>query len=285
MKHPWERLGVVSPRALVEARLALHHAVQAVAAVGRCLAPPRADDGHTSLEWAPASRSLVSQSAPGPRPWRAALRLADMVLAVLVDGEAVQELALAGRTSSEAFAWVARQAAAAGAVVEGYHSDTPYGLPSFTVAHGGAFPAGSAAAREELARWYANADGLLRSVAGGWAGASAVRVWPHHFDIGSVLRLASGGGEEAPSIGIGLSPGDEEIAEPYFYVTPWPVPAATALPGLAVGHWHTTGWTGALLTGTEVVAAGDQGAQSVLALRFVSEAVACLRAMQRDPRA
>jgi hypothetical protein len=96
MNPGWEPLGRVSPQALGEARLVLHHAAQLVAAVGRGLVPPRPDDGHTSLEWAPP-HGLAGQEVPGPRPWRAALRLEEPSLAVLAGGAEVGRFALEGR--------------------------------------------------------------------------------------------------------------------------------------------------------------------------------------------
>jgi hypothetical protein len=54
------------------------------------------------------------------------------------------------------------------------------------------------------------------------AEASEVRCWPHHFDLGSLIVVeTSADGELTKSIGIGLSPGDEAHAEPYFYVSPF----------------------------------------------------------------
>ena len=272
----------MSPQALGEARLVLHHAAQLVAAVGRGLVPPRPDDGHTSLEWLGAVRALAGQTVDGPRPWRAALRPDDLVLAVLTDGSS-RELPLGGRTRAEASRWLAREAGAAGAPTGTLRFEAPYALPPTAVADGAAFPAGPDDARAELARWLANADGLLRAAAGAWPGAAPVRVWPHHFDVGSVLPLVAGAGEEGPSIGIGLSPADEGIKEPYWYVTLWPRPTGP-LPALPAGHWHTEGWTGALLTGSELVAAGDGAAQAALAARFVSGAVECLRSWREEGR-
>ncbi len=128
----------------------------------------------------------------------------------------------------------------------------------------------------ELARWFADGEALLRGVAEGWAGAAPVRVWPHHFDVGSVLPLGPAAGESAPSIGIGLSPGDEGIDEPYLYVTPWPAPET--LPELpAGGRWHREGWTGAVLTGSEIVAAGAGEPQVALATAFLTGTVEVLR--------
>jgi hypothetical protein len=276
----WEPLGSVPARQLTEARRLLHHAAQLVAAVGRSLVPARPDDGHTSLDWHRPSSSFAGRDAPGSRPWRASLRPADLSLAVLAEGEEVGRLALAGRTRREAFAWLADRARALGAPDERLGLDPPYALPPHAVLSGAAFAAPADGSLVELARWFADADALLRGAADGWIGAAPVRVWPHHFDIGSVLPLGPPSGEDAPQIGVGVSPGDDEIAEPYVYVTPWPAPSVDeSLPGLpAGGRWHREGWTGAVLTGTEVVGAGEGPAQSAAAHAFLKGAVDVLRA-------
>ncbi|MGE3373911.1 MAG: hypothetical protein AB7O37_10275 [Vicinamibacteria bacterium] len=271
----WEPLGSLPPRGLAEARILLHHAAQLLAAVGRSLVPPRPDDGHTSFEW--RAGAFVGQEVPGSPPWQVALRPSDLSLAVVTDGADAERLALAGRTQDEALAWLAAAARARGTAAR-LTLAAPYALPGHAVASGAAFPSGDAGSFAELGRWFADGDALLRAVAGAWPGAAPVRVWPHHFDVGSVLPLGGGSGEEAPSIGVGLSPGDDGIAEPYLYVTLWPALTAGALPALPAGRWHREGWLGALLTGSEIVAAGDGSAQAALAGAFASGAVDVLRA-------
>ncbi len=215
---------------------------------------------------------------PGPRPWRATLRPDPLSLAVLADGEEVDRLALTGLTRGAALEWLAAAARGLGAPDGRISLASPYALPPHPVESGAAFGAPSDGSAAELVRWLANGDVLVRSVAGGWPGAAPVRLWPHHFDLGSVLPLAGAGGEDAASIGIGLSPGDDTIAEPYLYVTPWPPPPADRLPALpASGRWHREGWTGALLTGTEIVAAGRGEAQAALAREFLERTAAMLR--------
>jgi hypothetical protein len=278
----WELLGTVSPRRLTEARLQLHHAVQLVAAVGRSLVPARGDDGHTSLEWRAKPRGFMGQEAPGARPWSAALSIDDLSLLVLAEEAEAGRLALRDRTKGEAFAWLVNQAHYLGASAEKLSLDAPYTVPQDAV--GAVFTPPGDGSVAELGRWFGNAHTLLRGEAEGWAGAAPVRVWPHHFDIGSVLPFGPTGGEGAPSIVIGLSPGDETIPEPYFYVTPWPVPAT--LPDLpAGGHWHREGWTGAVLTGSEVVAAGGGQAQGAAASAFLTRTDEALRARHDKGRA
>jgi hypothetical protein len=270
----WEPLGGAPALALTETRLVLHHAVQLVAAVGRSLVPAAPDDGHTSLEWDRSSESVVGQEVLGTLRWRAALRPRDLSLAVLADDGEIARLVLAGRTKSEALAWLGERARDLGASPDPLSLEAPYSLPAHEVDSGALFALPDATSLVELARWFADGDLLLRGVASAWVGAAPVRVWPHHFDVGSVLPV---GPPTGATLGIGLSPGDEGIAEPYLYVTPWPVPEP--LPELPAGRlWHREGWTGALLTGSEVVAAGPGEAQAALAKAFLTGAVAVLRA-------
>lgn len=274
----WQLLGAVSPSALAEGRLLLHHAAQLPSAIGRNLAPARSDDGHTSLEWRADARDLAGQEVPGPRPWRVALRPEHLSLAVLAGSAEIGRLALQGRTRAAAFAWIVTAARNLGSPTDSPSPVAPYVIPAHAVDTGAPFAAPSDGSLAELSRWFADGDALLRAVVAEWPGAAPVRVWPHHFDIGSVLPLKEGLGHEDPSIGVGLSPGDEGIAEPYLYVTPWPPPPAESLPALpAGGRWHLEGWTGAVLTGSEIVAAGGAEAQATLASGFLRGAVEALR--------
>jgi len=270
----WELLGAVPPIALVPERLVLHHGVQLVAAVGRSLVPPRPDDGHTSLEW--AAGAFVGQPVAEPRPWVAALRPSELSLVVFASGAPDSHLPLAGRTRDEAFAWLSRVAEQLGARPGQLKLDAPYTIPEHPAGSRSPFQSVTGAVTE-LARWFADGNALVRAVASTWPNAAPVRVWPHHFDVGSVLWLGAAG-EESASIGIGLSPGDEGIAEPYLYATLWPAPNPDSLPVLpAGGRWNREGWTGAVLTGSEIVAAGGAVNQAAAAASFLASAVEVLR--------
>lgn len=243
----------------MEARLQAHHAVQLVAAIGRGLVTARPDDGHTSLEWLDATECLAGALVQGPRPWRAALRVDGLRLEVHADDGKTVAFDLIGRTKKQARDWLRAEAGRLGAEVARIDPATaPYTIPEHPVGAGQRF-APPPEALAELARWIADGNLLLRGLAATWAGAAPVRLWPHHFDVGSVLPLEQRAGEAAPSIGVGLSPGDEGSAEPYFYVTPWPAPSPDALPALpAGGRWHREGWVGAMLVGGELVKGGEE---------------------------
>ena len=140
-------------------------------------------------------------------------------------------------------------------------------MPDHPVASGAAFDA-DPAALAELARWYGNAALALQEVREGHAGAGAVRVWPHHFDIATLIALDTDADpERARSIGVGMTPGDASYPQPYYYVLPWPTPASDELPLLeGGGRWQREGWVGAVLTGEDLVGigatAGDQQHQT-----------------------
>jgi hypothetical protein len=245
-----------------------------VAAAGTTLIEPRPDFSHTALTWERRLRALVGERLPGG--WRAALQLEELRVGVLApDGRWVESLPLAGQTLSEALKWLGEAIARA-------RQEPPRGLlrpvhelPPHPVRADAPFGEESPAALRALAHWFANGDFLLREVAEG-PGFAPVRCWPHHFDIGTLESLGSGAAdpEHVRSVGLGLSPGDASYPEPYWYVNPWPRPEGRALPQLPEGHWHTDGWFGAVLAGSQLAGLPPKAQQ----LRTQAFLVAALRA-------
>jgi hypothetical protein len=303
----WERLGGVRGARLVAARLQLHWAAQPAAAIGKLLLPHQADFGEQSLGWSEPTRSLAQAAVAAATPFRAALRLAPPALLLLAeDDRLLRELPLDGRTVEEAYDWMGRQSRELLPGPLPGNLERPEGLeplPADLEARGGRFDASDAAAFAELARLFSNAHHLLTAWAATCPGASAVRCWPHHFDIATLAPLEapepSGGGcrggdagevggggeaetggpERARTLGVGMVPGDASRPEPYLYVTPWPHPESRELPPLpAGGCWNTDGWVGAVLEADCFLApasAADQAARVNLFIR--SAAQACRR--------
>jgi hypothetical protein len=75
---------------------------------------------------------------------------------------------------------------------------------------------------------------------------SLVQLWPEHFDI--AIELGSGAAGKRANFG--ASPGDDQHDEPYFYVGPWTAQVSGEL-------WNATGFNGAELTYSELIAADD----------------------------
>jgi hypothetical protein len=148
-----------------------------------------------------------------------------------------------------------------------------YQMPDHAVGRGAEFRDDDRRAMAEVGRWFANAGRVLGLVLRARREALPVRVWPHHFDIGTLIPLLGPVGEE-PSVGVGMSPGDQVYPEPYWYVTAGPMPGNPTLPRLAgKGRWHTEGWVGAILLGTDNVLAGRGPAQASLAGEFMESAI------------
>lgn len=255
----YESLGAVAPQDLRAARLEAHHAAQAVAAAADACLDRRDDDSQSNLGWDSKRRALVTHDLGAGL--RAGLRLDLLVLEVSSPSHGDDIYALEGRTLDDAIAWM--QAALARHTVSSRTiSLRDYDLPSHPVREDDAAFEAPESSLAELGRWYANAAAQLAAIASDEPRASAVRCWPHHFDIATLVTVdADRDPEEARSVGVGMSPGDGTYDEPYFYVNPWPRPEVDALPDLEHGfRWHTEGWVGAVLRGSDL-AGSDAGEQ------------------------
>jgi len=284
----WKGLGSVDTEHLVNARLQLHWAAQAAAAVGKQLLPPQPDFSQQSFEWVDRAGALAQGAVTSARPFRSALRLAELTLSLLDGtGASIADLPLSGRTVDEAYDWLTAEVEKLlGRSLEQplERPGPPPAMPAHPVGTGRRFALADSGPFAEVARWFADADRLLREIQGHNPGASPVRCWPHHFDLATLITLDSGPNasaaadpESARSIGAGLSPGDVGRSAPYFYVTPWPYPKSPRveeLPALAGGGtWNTEGWLGAVLEAGALVGTRDQETQA--REFFVSALAAC----------
>ncbi len=280
----WALLGSVAPVDLVDARLQLHHAAQIVSAGAMALLEPALDDSHPNLGWDEANRALVSRrlSADGVTLALAIERFE--IEARDGEGRAAARVSLHGRTPGDALEDATHALAEAGVIVAAPGLPrSPYDLPDHPVARGAKFERPDPAASGQLAAWFAAAFDVLGARADAHPGAAPLRVWPHHFDAGSLFAVDTApDGTAQSTVGFGLSLGDESYAEPYWYVSVWPAPSADALPDVeGPGHWHTDGFTAAVLTASEMscesVAAQRAGVERFIAGR-VDASQAALRA-------
>jgi hypothetical protein len=107
---------------------------------------------------------------------------------------------------------------------------------------------GAAAAEALAAAFAVGREALEQLVANAGEGDAATTptLWPEHFDI----AIEMGPEDAGRRANYGLSPGDEEHEQPYFYVGPW-----TAKP---VGDlWNAAGFPGAELPYEDLAAAAD----------------------------
>ncbi len=242
-QEPWGSLADMEIGRLREARVQLHHALQIPAALHASRYAPREDQSETAFSF--QGGRFVSEGDP-LLGWRAALRIETLEVELEgPDGRSAATLALEGRTLEDAYERFAT-------LLEATAGPGPFRLleaelPDHAVVHGVPFDR-DAVALHALQLLYADAAAALERVRPQFVRPSPTRVWPHHFDIAVLDDLGVGAGQEPRSIGVGMTPGDDGMREPYLYVTPWPYPLPASLPELREGRWSTDGWVGAVLT-------------------------------------
>lgn len=264
MQFDWSTLGGKAPAALVKARTLAHHAGQWPTRAARANLEALPDDSHSSLTWDRARGALFSQPLPaGAADVRVGLRVAGPAL-ILMRGDVVLDTyELQGRRESMVGVWLDSALRALG-LKPASNVTLPYTIPFHPVARASAYSfSGEFEAFEEIVRWFAAAEELLEDVRAGYAGLtpgpSAIRLWPHHFDIATLISMSPANGEPERSIGVGVSLGDHYYPQPYVYVSPWPHLDVARLPELPPpGHWHTQDFVGAVAVAEQVLLIEDR---------------------------
>ena len=214
---------------LDRARRNLYTAVQLLSLVERELLAGRDDDSHTSLEWDERHRAFITHELSGGY---IALGVSDLTLLFLDSGhKTLASHALDGKTLSAAFEVLEKNGYNVRSRAPPYQADMVEKLermPEHAV----------------YASLYDEAFRVISRFAKGLSEAGPVFTWPHHFDMASLCVLDPSKASYK-SVGIGFSPGDESIPEPYYYVLPYPKPSAEAK--LSVGYWHTKGFSACVL--------------------------------------
>lgn len=228
------------------ARHEAHHAAQLVAAAGVTHLEPD-PHFHSSSTRFGGGRLWGAELAGGVR---VSLEISTLTLAVV--GSATRHLALGGVTPTEAASWLRSMLSAAGL------PDAALVFPEWEMPVGATLERGAFVADPSplgvLATWFEAGATTLEQLVEVEPRASEVRCWPHHFDLATLITLEAHptDPEQARTVGVGLSPGDGGISEPYLYVTPWPYPEEWSTPALPAGRWNTAGWYGAVLEAAEV---------------------------------
>lgn len=245
----------IDPRVLVDTRVQLHYAIQFMPAATAALVDAKPDYSHAALTWNSSQQFFSSCDIQGSSIFK--LGLAPVSLTLLILSESEQPLAefnLDQKTLAEGFAWLRNELNQLG--VDGEKvvplSYPPNDFPDSAIAHGASFDTSQPELRRAIITYYDRTSLALETLVQAESGAAPVWVWPHHFDMATLITLTMAEGEEGQSVGVGFSPGDAGTAEPYWYVTPWPYPPVERLTPLTYGSWNTEGWVGALLTATEL---------------------------------
>jgi hypothetical protein len=273
----WQLIGKVKPPELIESRLQLHYAIQFIAATGAALAEPLPDYSHTSLVWNPTLEIFVGPAIRAAQSFQVALDPTNLMLILSNrQNKTIAALPLDGKTMAEGLNWLKQEIANMEVdpdriVFLDYPADD---FSDHALAHGATFDASQDLGLSELADYYANTHLLLQTVLTDIEDSSSIRIWPHHFDMASLIMLPSNQEGISLTIGVGLSPGDASYNEPYWYVSPYPYPGTASLPALdGYGVWHTQHWVGAVLLASELAKHVNAEAQSQQVTTFLKSAL------------
>lgn len=269
----WRRLDPLAFAEISKARDMAHEAVQLIASTGISFAQKKQDDSHTNCEWSRSLKVLVGNLIGEKKELCLGLNIADFKLLLLKENwTIIEELNLNDKNLEAVLAWMKNNFKNNGLDFNQFTLDKHYEIPVNHVSNGGRFTIENKQAFQELSDYFANADLILRNYIREMPNATPVRCWPHHFDIATLLNI---GNEKLQSIGIGLSPGDRNNPEPYFYVTLWPYPdlKKVSFKELIVGAWNLEGWIGASLTATEILKTQNEKTQCETVVKFINESV------------
>ena len=233
---------------MAHARDQLHWAVQVLGATCDAALERRADDSQsallpgTVLGNAALADAITTEALPSGH--RLALDPAGHRLLVVAPGVGIEsDFVLAGRSLEDALGWVHARLPD----LDRPPSPRDYELPDHAYGTGGAYDDADAEAIAAMCHAIRHAFELLGSIVTVHGAATALRLWPHHFDLGSILLLSPEGNPASdPCVGIGYSFGDATLTRPYFYANPYGIERRDPLPALPAGEW-TTAWYGAVL--------------------------------------
>ncbi len=241
------------PQDLIPHRIQLHYAIQFIAATSLALGEEKPDSSQMALAWDSDLNGFVGQKIPRTQIqvglWPGAL-----TSVILNQHQPVATLPLAGLTLAEALDWHRAKLENLGVTADSLKllDYPPDDFPDHPLAHGARFEPGDVAGREAIADYYAKTRPLLETILAANPAASPIYIWPHHFDLATLITYPGKTEADTKYLGVGLSPGDGGYAEPYWYITPYPYPDVAQLPTLPVGNWHIEGWVGAVLTASQV---------------------------------
>ena len=215
----WQPISNVDVKTLAEARRQAHNTAQWLVRLAQTYMVPLPELRHTLLRWDPKRRALVTKEFLPNLALE--LRLTDLTLQFREhDRPSPHALDVDDRTPAEVEAWVLVELLHRRLDRDRFSKDLPYDFPNLMT--GDAVPYTTETLGDglrELATWFDNGASLLAGTAEDilrLGRPGTVWCWPQIFHLGALVVDAS------PSrriLRIGMSPGDEVNAEPYFYAT------------------------------------------------------------------
>ncbi len=265
----WVKLLNVDNKNLLFAKNELHQAVQIVAGFPRNFLPKEDNDINASLKW-DSKRKWMKTRFFGPKNnIQLALNIKQYQIEILIEEMVFDSISLKGKKGKFIREWIIDKLKGVQVAFNNFDDNLPYSLDSIQYSQEHVFESIDDKASELLTALYQNAWLSFKKYLDEEKITNAdINIWPHHFDI--AFSIASG---TKSTITYGMSPGDENIVEPYFYVSQWPFIRNLQISDLTpiVGSWQTENWTGLLLRVNEFTLENEHLEERII-LDFIKNA-------------
>jgi len=254
-----KRFPALDPGAIQSTRDALHAYAQVLGDWLKATRVKRKHWWHASLR--PSLTGLTTGIVHAGADFELELDFVVSQLRVRLPQEEVNE-DLSGQSAASIASWLHATLTDIGAD----RSLVPAGKDRDDAAFSGYSAAQAIALQEALA---AVATALEKFRAGIREETSPIQIWPHHFDLSMIWLPGQKIPDQDPAdeeyadkqMNFGFVFGDESFAEPYFYVTAYPLPDAMPKTEMPAGTtWMSEGFSGAVLLYKDLVAMSDPAA-------------------------
>ena len=221
----------------------IHKIIQYLGAAANSFLAHKRDDSHTSLVSLTDCGCIATQFLNTDRHQLAFNYEAFALEWWDFSGEKIR-YPLHQKTHKEVVAWIS-QKARENDISKPFNPLMHYELPYETITDDYVYLMDNPQRLKELMHYRILAHIALENTLESHKPHSAIRVWPHHFDIGSIYMLNKHKGH---TIGIGMAIPDELEDQFYFYVKGYThnqTIATDALEELEYGNWNAQ-WQGAI---------------------------------------
>lgn len=232
----------------------MHQAAQYIAAVGKSYLEKIPNDSHTNMRWDSASQAMVGRPLDEAKEISLALNYSSYSLEFVdTNVDVLASLYLGGSRHDAILFWIQEQADLHG--IEGdFDFDLHYELPYPAMEMDMVFPEEDSNELQRLADLRSTVQNALSIVLNPIAAAQEIRVWPHHYDIGSMIITGVEDNVLLSSIGVGMALPDPMVDDLYLYTSAWRRDGADLdnMPKLTQGIWRNPDWNGATLPASEL---------------------------------
>ena len=232
----------------------MHQAAQYIAAVGKSYLENVPDDSHTNMKWDSGANAMVGRPLDAAKEISLALNYTSYSLEFVdTNVDVLASLYLGGSRHDAILFWIQEQADLLG--IEGdFDFDLHYELPYPAMEMDMVFPEEDSNELIRLADLRSSVQNALSSVLAPIAAAQEIRIWPHHYDTGSMIITGVEDNTLTSSIGVGMAVPDAMVDDFYLYTSAWRRDGTGLenMPNLSLGKWRNPDWNGATLQASEL---------------------------------